>query len=54
MGLPEKIVAIERAHRRANIPPAFGGTLALAWCTQRARGTIDLDVNVFTSIDRTA
>ena len=25
----------------------FGGALALAWCTQQARGTIDLDVNVF-------
>ena len=29
--------------------------LALAWCTRRARGTIDIDVNVFVSIgDREA
>ena len=28
------------------MPHAFGGALALAWCTERARGTIDIDVNV--------
>ena len=28
------------------IPHAFGGALALAWCTKRARGTIDIDVNL--------
>ena len=28
-------------------PHAFGGALALAWCTERARGTIDIDLNVF-------
>src|SRR5690348_5826097 len=32
---------------RADLDHAFGGALALAWCTQQARGTIDLDVNVF-------
>ena len=31
----------------ADIPHAFGGALALAWCTQRARGTIDIDLNLF-------
>ena len=25
----------------------FGGALALAWCTEQARGTIDIDVNIF-------
>ena len=45
--LPEKIVAIHRALRTASIPHAFGGALALAWCTQQARGTIDIDVNLF-------
>ncbi len=29
------------------MPHAFGGALALAWCTRRARGTIDIDINVF-------
>ena len=32
---------------------AFGGALALAWCTQQARGTIDVDVNVFVGPERT-
>lgn len=46
-GLPDKIVAIHEAFDAAGMPHAFGGALALAWCTQRARGTIDIDVNVF-------
>ena len=46
-GLPAKIVALHSALERAKLPHAFGGALALAWCTQRARGTIDIDVNVF-------
>ena len=36
-----------------DLPHAFGGALALAWCTQRARGTIDIDVNVFVASERT-
>ena len=51
--LAEKILAIDRALREAGIAHAFGGALALAWCTQRARGTIDIDVNIFTGVDRT-
>ncbi|MGA2521037.1 MAG: hypothetical protein ABSG81_09500 [Acidimicrobiales bacterium] len=51
-GLPEKIVAIDRALREAALPHAFGGALALAWCTRRARGTIDIDLNVFAGVDR--
>jgi hypothetical protein len=46
-GLPDKIVAIHQALDEAGIPHAFGGALALAWCTHRARGTIDIDLNVF-------
>lgn len=46
-GLPGKIVAIHKALAKAKLPHAFGGALALAWCTQRARGTIDIDVNLF-------
>jgi hypothetical protein len=52
-GLPEKIVSIDRALTQAGFDHAFGGALALAWCTRRARGTIDIDVNVFVNIDRT-
>ena len=51
MGLPDRIVAVHQALDRARIPHAFGGALALAWCTQRARGTIDIDVNVFVAPD---
>jgi hypothetical protein len=50
--LADKIVAIHRALATARLPHAFGGALALAWCTQRARGTIDIDVNVFVPVDR--
>jgi hypothetical protein len=51
-GLPGKIVTIHHALQAADVPHAFGGALALAWCTQRARGTIDIDLNVFVSVDR--
>ena len=47
MNLPRKIVAVHRALDGAGVRHAFGGALALAWCTQRARGTIDIDVNLF-------
>jgi len=51
--LVEKIVAVHDALDAGQIPHAFGGALALAWCTQRARGTIDIDVNVFVDRSRT-
>jgi hypothetical protein len=51
--IPEKMVTIHRALDAAGMPHAFGGALALAWCTQRARGTIDIDLNVFLGTDRT-
>jgi hypothetical protein len=52
-GLPDKIMAIDISLHEAGIAHAFGGALALAWCTQRARGTVDIDVNIFTDVDRT-
>lgn len=42
-----KIVRVHDAFGRADVPHAFGGALALAWCTRRARGTVDIDCNVF-------
>ena len=45
--LVEKIGLLHEALTRAQIPHAFGGALALAWCTNAARGTIDIDVNLF-------
>ncbi len=50
--LAEKIVAVHEALDHADLRHAFGGALALAWCTQRARGTIDIDVNVFVPIEQ--
>jgi hypothetical protein len=44
------VVQVTELHRvlaDRGISHAFGGALALAWCTQRARGTIDIDINVF-------
>lgn len=40
-------MACHRSLATASVPHAFGGALALAWCTQRARGTVDLDLNLF-------
>jgi hypothetical protein len=51
ISLPEKIVAVHQALEAAELPYAFGGALALAWCTGRARGTIDIDINVFVGAD---
>ncbi|MEQ8857950.1 MAG: nucleotidyl transferase AbiEii/AbiGii toxin family protein [Pseudomonadales bacterium] len=51
-GLPEKIVAVHVGLVGAGLAHAFGGALALAWCTGRARGTIDIDVNVFVGSER--
>jgi hypothetical protein len=45
--LPDKIVALHHALTRAKVDHAFGGALALAWCTNRPRATSDVDVNVF-------
>ena len=51
-GLPAKMQAIHRSLIRRGVEHAFGGALALAWCTQQARGTIDLDVNLFVGPER--
>lgn len=50
MNLVDRIIATNAALTAADIPHAFGGALALAWCTHRARATIDIDLNVFVGI----
>jgi len=40
----DKILAISAALENQRFPYGFGGALALAFCTERARGTIDIDV----------
>jgi hypothetical protein len=47
----DKILVISSALGAQRLPYAFGGALALAFCTERARGTIDIDVNVFVGQD---
>ncbi|MEY2426905.1 MAG: hypothetical protein QOI61_2477 [Actinomycetota bacterium] len=51
LSLVDKMRVIHERLNAAELPHAFGGALALAWCTQQARGTIDLDVNVFVGPD---
>lgn len=51
VGLPAKMIALHARLAAASLPHAFGGALALAWCTQQARGTIDVDVNIFVTVD---
>jgi len=50
-GLAEKIVAIDDALGRARIPHAFGGALALAWCTQRAQVATRIRTESFAGSD---
>jgi hypothetical protein len=50
--LQDKVVAIHRSLAAAEHPHAFGGALALAWCTRQARGTSDIDVNIFVPTSR--
>jgi len=45
--LADKLVEIDRALDDAAIAHAFGGAIALAYCTGAPRGTVDIDVNVF-------
>lgn len=49
--LVEKIVEIHEQLAAAGLPHAFGGALALAWCTREPRGTSDVDVNVFVPVE---
>jgi hypothetical protein len=49
LDLVEKIVELHSCLTKADIPHAFGGALALAWCTASARGTLDIAINVLAS-----
>lgn len=50
--LAERLLAIHDALDKSAIPHAFGGAIALAYCTGEPRATIDLDINVFLPHDR--
>ncbi len=51
-GLAAKVLRLHTAFEDAALPHAFGGALALAYCTLEPRGTKDIDVNVFIGVDR--
>src|SRR5262249_41808856 len=42
--LAERLIAIHDSLDAAGVPHAFGGAIALAYCTEEPRGTRDLDV----------
>ncbi len=50
--LADRIVALHEGFSSAGLPHAFGGALALAYCTLDPRATQDIDVNVFVGTDR--
>lgn len=50
--LAQRLLAIHDALSAAALPHAFGGAIALAYCTEEPRGTRDLDVNVFVDPSR--
>jgi hypothetical protein len=45
MGVIELIPALDEV--LSGVPHAFGGAIALAYCTGQPRGTIDVDLNIF-------
>jgi hypothetical protein len=45
--LVEKLFAIHDSLTEARLAHAFGGAIALAYCTDEPRGTRDLDLNIF-------
>jgi hypothetical protein len=52
LGLADRIVGLHEGLRGAGLPHAFGGALALAYCTLDPRGTQDIDLNVFVGVER--
>lgn len=44
------MVQAHQALSGAGMQHAFGGALALAWCVEEARGTQDIDLNVFVPV----
>ncbi|MCZ7531154.1 MAG: hypothetical protein M5U31_12935 [Acidimicrobiia bacterium] len=50
--LTDRIVRLHEDLDTAGLPHAFGGALALAFCTAEPRATRDVDVNVFVGTER--
>lgn len=52
VSLTAKIVALHESLLAADLPHAFGGAHALAFCIAEPRATMDIDLNVFITVDR--
>jgi len=52
IGVADRMLAVHDALRAAGLPHAIGGAIALGYCTLEARGTQDVDINVFVSPSR--
>ena len=52
LSLTQRIVRVHRSLMKAELPHAFGGALALAFCTRDPRATHDIDLNVFVGVGR--
>jgi hypothetical protein len=52
IGVADRMLAVHDALRTAGLPHAIGGAIALGYCTLEARGTQDVDINVFVTPSR--
>jgi hypothetical protein len=50
--LADRLIAVDEALTKAGLAHAFGGAIALGYCTLEPRGTRDLDLNVFVAPER--
>jgi hypothetical protein len=50
--LGQRLIEVDKALTEARLEHAFGGAIALAYCTEEPRGTRDLDVNIFVAPER--
>jgi hypothetical protein len=50
--LADRLLAVDDALTKAMLAHAFGGAIALGYCTLEPRGTRDLDLNVFVAPER--
>jgi hypothetical protein len=50
--LGQRLIEVDKTLTKARLEHAFGGAIALAYCTEEPRGTRDLDVNIFVAPER--
>jgi hypothetical protein len=50
----ERLIVLNDAFAASGLPYAFGGAIALAYCVYEARGTHDVDINVFAPVSAAA